>query len=96
MNQADTPSFATPSPMGIVRLNSVVEYEEIPIGSRRIIRLVPPECADESEDRVSSFAPFGRALLGARVGSIVDVPLPDGQSACVQVMAVSASGDSPA
>ncbi|MFZ2648752.1 MAG: GreA/GreB family elongation factor [Burkholderiaceae bacterium] len=71
-----------------VTLNSLVDYEEIPIGARHTIMLVPPKHADEREGRVSTFAPMGRALLGVRVGSIVDVPMPNGDCSCVQVMAV--------
>jgi regulator of nucleoside diphosphate kinase len=94
MNRQYTHSPATTStPTGVVRLNSVVEYEEIPIGPRRTIKLVVPASADERESRISSFAPMGRALLGVHVGSIVDVPLPDGNSLCVQVMAVRSGAE---
>lgn len=89
-----TLSFTTPQAhIGIVRLNSIVEYEEVPIGPRRTVRLVEPAHADARDGCVSTFAPMGRALMGVRVGSIVDVPLPNGNSSCVQVMAVRAGED---
>lgn len=76
-----------------VTLNSLVDYEDIPNGSLHTVMLVPPIHADESEGRVSTFAPLGRALLGVRVGSIVDVPLSNGNSTCVQVLAVRSAGN---
>lgn len=77
-----------------VTLNSLVEYEEIQVGMLHTVLLVAPKHADGSEGRISTFAPLGRALLGVRIGSIVDVPLADGSSTCVQVLAVRAQGDS--
>lgn len=89
MNLQDTVSPTDcRAPAHRVTLNSFVDYEEIPLGARRTILLVPPNDADEGEGRVSTFAPMGRALMGVRVGSIVDVPMPDGTCSCVQVMAV--------
>lgn len=91
MNLRDTPTHAW-VPAQRVTLNSLVVYEEIPLGMRRTIMLVPPIHADERDGRVSTFAPIGRALLGVRVGSIVDVPMPDGACACIQVVAVRQEG----
>jgi regulator of nucleoside diphosphate kinase len=71
-----------------VTLNSLVSYEDTPPGSIRTVMLESPKHADEREGRVSTLAPLGRALLGERVGSIVDVPLANGNSTCVQVLAV--------
>lgn len=76
-----------------VTLNSLVEYEEIQVGMLHTVLLVAPKHADESEGRISTFAPLGRALLGVRVGSIVDVPQADGSSTCVQVLAVRPGND---
>jgi regulator of nucleoside diphosphate kinase len=81
------------APVHRVTLNSLVSYEEVPVGSIHTVMLVPPQHADERQGRISTFAPLGRALLGVRVGSIVDVPLANGTSTCVQVLAVRARGD---
>ena len=93
MNLQFTLSQHIRAPAHRVTLNALVDYEEIPVGARHTVMLVPPKHADESEGRVSTFAPLGRALLGVRVGSIVDVPLPNGNCTCVQVMAVRSGGD---
>ena len=61
------------------------------------ITLVYPRDADGSADKVSILAPVGSALLGLRVGDAIDWPLPGGQSARLQVLAVryqpEAAGD---
>ncbi|MFZ2651012.1 MAG: GreA/GreB family elongation factor [Burkholderiaceae bacterium] len=91
MNPEDTHRPAEiHSPANRVSQHCLVDYREVPVGTRQTIMLVPPKHADEREGRVSTFAPMGRALLGVRVGSVVDVPLPNGSCACVQVMAVRA------
>lgn len=91
------PTFAPPDtfqapPCHRVSLHALVDYEEIPKGQVHTVMLVPPTHADEREGLVSTFAPLGRALLGVRVGSIVDVPLADGSSTCLQVLAVRPGG----
>lgn len=87
MNINDTLSSSKlGSPASRVTLFCVVDYEEIQTGTRHTIMVVPPEHADERQGRISTFAPMGRALLGVPVGSVVDVPLPNGDSTCVQVM----------
>jgi len=82
-----------PDEARFVRLNSVVDVEEINGGERKTVRVVPPSDADERAGRVSTFAPLGRALLGARIGTFVDVPSTDGGGTCVQVLAVRAGSD---
>ncbi len=74
------------APARRVTLFALVDYEEIPVGTRHTIMVVPPKHADERQGRISTFAPMGRALLGVPVGSVVDVPLPNGDCSCVQVM----------
>ncbi len=79
------------APAHRVTLNALVDYEEIPIGERHSVMLVAPKHADERVGRISTFAPLGRALLGVKVGSVlIDVPLPNGNCTCLQVMAVRA------
>ena len=93
MNIHHTPSRSDSRTMARrVTLNSVVDYEEIPTGRRRTIMLVAPPHADEREDRVSTFAPMGRALLGLCAGSTADVVLPNGNCSRVQIVAVHAGG----
>jgi regulator of nucleoside diphosphate kinase len=93
----NTSSAGTPdgfqAPAHRVNLYALVDDEEIPLGSLHTVMLVPPKHANENEGRISTFAPLGRALLGVRVGSVVDVPLANGNSTCVQVLAVRSRAD---
>ncbi len=78
-------------PYGTVRLNSRVTYDELPVGTRRTFEIVAPRAADAGAGRISVMSPIGRALLGHRLGSMVDVPLHAGRSLSVQIVAVEAS-----
>jgi regulator of nucleoside diphosphate kinase len=54
----------------VVTMNSIVTFEDIVSGYKRTVRLVYPEHADSSWDRVSILSPLGSALLGLRVGTL--------------------------
>ncbi len=77
-------------PHGTVRLNSAVDYDELPDGPRRRVVLVSPQQADPREGRISVFSPIGRALLGNVVGRTVTVILPTGQPRTLRIVAVLA------
>lgn len=77
-------------PHGTVRLNSRVTYDELPSGTRRTFEIVAPHAADAAQGRISVLSPIGRALLGHRIGSVVDVPLHAGRKLLAHVVAVEA------
>jgi transcription elongation GreA/GreB family factor len=77
-------------PYGTVRLNSRVTYDELPSGMRRTFAIVAPRAADTAAGRISVLSPIGRALLGHRIGSVVDVPLHAGPKLLAQIVAVEA------
>lgn len=52
------------------------------------LTLVYPRDADGSGEKVSILAPVGSALLGLRVGSSIDWPMPGGRSARLQVLSI--------
>ncbi|WP_256645364.1 nucleoside diphosphate kinase regulator [Thermomonas paludicola] len=52
------------------------------------LTLVYPRDADGSGEKVSILAPVGSALLGLRVGSSIDWPMPGGRSARLHVLAI--------
>lgn len=93
MNIRNIPSRTDSRTMArCVTLDSVVDYEEIPAGARRTIVLVAPQHANEREDRISTFAPIGRALLGLPVGSTTEIVQPNGNCSRVQIVAVRPGG----
>ncbi|MFZ2650986.1 MAG: GreA/GreB family elongation factor [Burkholderiaceae bacterium] len=73
-------------------LDSQVDFEEFSTGKRRSIRLVVPPVVENRSDRVSIFAPMGRALFGLRAGSVAEVMLPTGTCTRLLVVAVHPRG----
>ena len=87
-------------PADVITMNSIarVRVDDPSQGAHEHeLTLVYPREADGSADKVSILAPVGSALLGLRVGDAIDWPLPGGQSARLQVLAVryqpEAAGD---
>lgn len=65
-------------PPDIVALDSLVEYEDLATGEVESYTLTLPEQADIKHKRLSILAPIGTALIGCRVGDIVDWSTPGG------------------
>jgi regulator of nucleoside diphosphate kinase len=65
-------------PKGVVTMNSRVRIRDQKTRKEETITLVYPEEADINDGRVSVLAPLGTALLGARVGDVVEVHAPAG------------------
>jgi regulator of nucleoside diphosphate kinase len=61
-------------------MNSTVVVEERPSGRRMTLTLVYPNDADAERSRVSVLSPVGRALIGARVGDVIEVVVPGNPS----------------
>ena len=65
-------------PSGVVMLNSRVQVTDRLTGERHTMTLVFPSEADPVAGRVSVLAPLGCALMGSRVGEIVEWTMPGG------------------
>ena len=61
-----------------VTMRSRVRVKELRARESETFTLVYPEEADIDEGKVSVLAPLGMALLGARVGEVVEVKAPGG------------------
>ena len=63
----------------VVTMNSTIVCHGGPLGDdERTISLVYPDQADGSAGRISILSPLGRALIGARAGSSVEIETPEG------------------
>ncbi|HWU83393.1 MAG TPA: nucleoside diphosphate kinase regulator [Methylophilaceae bacterium] len=62
----------------VVTMNSRVELCDLASGQTHTLTLVFPQQADASAQRVSVLAPLGTAILGYRVGDVIDWPMPAG------------------
>ncbi len=67
-------------PHDVVTMNSTFKVRDLDTGEVEVYTLVYPGRADVSLNRVSVFAPVGTAILGCRVGDVVRVPVPSGET----------------
>jgi regulator of nucleoside diphosphate kinase len=65
-------------PRDVVMMNSTVRLRDLETGENETYTLVYPHEADISAGRLSVLAPVGTALLGYRVGDVVEWPVPAG------------------
>jgi regulator of nucleoside diphosphate kinase len=65
-------------PADVVTMNSRVALESQADGTTRVLTLAYPAQADAEHGRVAVTSPLGRALIGRRVGDVVEVDLPGG------------------
>ncbi|WP_066637322.1 nucleoside diphosphate kinase regulator [Desulfolucanica intricata] len=65
-------------PNNVITMNSKVLLKDLDSGEEMTYMLVYPADADLMEDKVSVLAPVGTAILGYRVGDVLDWKVPDG------------------
>jgi regulator of nucleoside diphosphate kinase len=65
-------------PSDVVRMNSVVRLRDLDTGEAVEHELVYPADADVARNRISVLAPVGTAILGYRVGDVIEWPVPAG------------------
>lgn len=63
---------------GVAGVGSEVAVEDLDSGGREVFRLVGSPEAAPVEGRISVESPVGRALLGCRSGSVIEVVAPKG------------------
>ncbi len=65
-------------PHDVVTMNTVVELCDLDAAESEIYTIVYPDRADAALNRVSVLAPIGTAVLGCRVGDVVEFQVPSG------------------
>jgi regulator of nucleoside diphosphate kinase len=65
-------------PPDVVTMNSTVRLTDLESGSRHLYTIVFPSDADSEKGKISILAPLGTALLGYRVGDVINWHLPRG------------------
>lgn len=65
-------------PADVVTMNSQVRVRDLGTGKVTVYTLVFPRDADFSQNRISILAPIGTALLGLKVGDVVEWKVPAG------------------
>jgi regulator of nucleoside diphosphate kinase len=75
-------------PDGVVRIGSLVTYQDQASGSIRTIRLALPHEADVSTMRISVVSPIGAALIGLSTGQSIDWQVHEGDTRVLTVTRV--------
>jgi regulator of nucleoside diphosphate kinase len=65
-------------PPDLVTMNSIVELVDADSGEIAVYAIVYPDCAHGASDRISVLSALGRAVLGSRVGDVLEVQAPSG------------------
>ena len=65
-------------PSNVITMNSCVAFEDLETGERFTYTLVFPNEAKLAENKISILAPIGTAILGFKVGDVIEWPVPDG------------------
>ncbi|GAB4462552.1 MAG: transcription elongation factor GreA [Armatimonadaceae bacterium] len=70
----------TEVPTDKVGLGSVVTVRDLDFGDDWTMTMVSPYEADPEKDRISDHSPIGKSLIGKKVGDVVTVKTPGGNS----------------
>ncbi|MFA5167268.1 MAG: nucleoside diphosphate kinase regulator [Candidatus Omnitrophota bacterium] len=65
-------------PRDVVTMNSLVKFRDMETREVYMYSIVYPANSDFEKGRISVLAPIGMALLGYRVGDVVEWPVPAG------------------
>jgi transcription elongation factor GreA len=63
---------------GSVTMGSIVRIKALDTGKESEYNIVPEIEADVLEDKISTDSPIGGALIGARVGEVIEIEVPRG------------------
>lgn len=65
-------------PSDVITMGSTADLRELDTDDLWTFTLCYPEDADIRENRISILSPVGTAIIGCRVGDVVDWPVPSG------------------
>lgn len=82
LNELNTAVLLEPQeiPNDVVTMNSIVSISFSEIGRNQEFKIVYPDEANFKEKKVSIFSPIATALLGFRVGDLIEWMLPGGMT----------------
>lgn len=76
-------------PSDAVSMNSKVVFKDLDTDKDATAILVYPQDVNINENKISILSPIGSALIGLRVGQLIQWPLPSGKHKRILVMSVS-------
>lgn len=77
-------------PEDVVSMNSKVRFQDLETGKETTVTLVYPHEANIEENKISILAPVGSALIGLRVGQVIQWPVPNDKKKQIKVLSVIA------
>lgn len=75
-------------PDDVVSMNSTVCFTDLDSGAESVVTLVYPHEANIEKNKISILAPIGSALIGLRVGQVIQWPVPNGKEKRLKVISV--------
>lgn len=75
-------------PRDVVSMNSRVTFQDLENGKETMVTIVYPHETNIEENKISILAPVGSALIGLRVGQVIQWPIPNGKEKKIKVVAV--------
>tara|TARA_R110001583_G_scaffold45830_4_gene144050 strand:- start:835 stop:1236 length:402 start_codon:yes stop_codon:yes gene_type:complete len=75
-------------PKDIVSLYSKSHFKDVDTGSKRAVTIVMPWESSVTEMRISILSPVGIALIGERVGKVIEWPLLHNRSTRLEIIEV--------
>ncbi|WP_445011766.1 nucleoside diphosphate kinase regulator [Vreelandella stevensii] len=75
-------------PDNVVSMNSQIRFTDLTRGRQMIRTLVYPHALTSVEDGISVMAPIGAALIGLKVGDVIEWPLPNATEVKLRVDAI--------
>lgn len=81
-------------PSDVVSMNSKVSFQDLETEKETVVTLVYPHDANIEENKISIFAPVGSALIGLRVGQVIQWPVPNGKEKRFKVVSVISQPES--
>ncbi len=62
-----------------VGVGSIVKVKDLEFGDTEEYKIVGSAESDITQNKLSNESPVGRGLIGAKVGQVVTIPIPDGE-----------------
>ncbi|CAN0571684.1 unnamed protein product [Ectocarpus sp. 12 AP-2014] len=75
-------------PDDVVSMNSQVRFTDLTRGRKMSRTLVYPHALESVPDGISVMAPIGAALIGLKVGDVIDWPLPNNTEVRLRIDAI--------
>lgn len=75
-------------PSDVVTMNSTVRFADLESKKEMVVTLVYPHEANTDENKISVLAPIGMALIGLRIGQIINWTLPHGKEKIFKIVEV--------